>query len=86
VRASQGRAAILAQHPAVVLRSHYKQLRALLAIAMIVVVGLTAAVVILAKDNDKISGTRSATPSGSVNYGGFNPMTGRPESAPLPRR
>ena len=36
--------AIPAQHPAVVLRSHYRQLRALLAIAMIAVVGLTAAV------------------------------------------
>jgi hypothetical protein len=37
---------IPAQHPAVVLRSHYRQLRALLAVAMIAVVGLTAAVVI----------------------------------------
>jgi len=36
------------QHPAVVLRSHYVHLRALLAIAMIAVVGLTVAVVILA--------------------------------------
>ena len=40
--------AIPARHPAVVLRSHYRQLRALLAIAMVAVVGLTAAVVILA--------------------------------------
>ena len=36
------------QHPAVVLRSHYMQLRALLAVAMIAVVGLTVAVAILA--------------------------------------
>jgi hypothetical protein len=49
------------QHPAVVLRSHYRQLRALLAIAMIAVVGLTLAVVILATD-DGVSGARSATP------------------------
>lgn len=39
------------QHPAVVLRSHYVQLRALLAIAMIAVVGLTVAVVILASED-----------------------------------
>jgi hypothetical protein len=45
--------AIPAQHPAVVLRSHYRQLRALLAIAMIAVVGLTAAVVILATGEDR---------------------------------
>ena len=40
--------AIPSQHPAVVLRSHFKQVRALLAVAMIAVVGLTAAIVILA--------------------------------------
>jgi hypothetical protein len=44
--------AIPAQHPGVVLRSHYKQLRALLAIAMIALVGLSAAVVVLATDDD----------------------------------
>ncbi len=76
--------AIPAQHPAVVIRSHYRQLRALLAIAMIAVVGLTAAVVILANDTDEV-GASSATPIGHINYGGFNPATGRPESAPLPR-
>lgn len=49
------------QHPAVVLRSHYRQLRALLAIAMIAVVGLTVAVVSLATD-DGTTGARSAAP------------------------
>jgi hypothetical protein len=78
--------AIPAQHPAVVLRSHYRQLRALLAIAMIAVLGLTAAVVILAGDGDEVTGTSSATPIESINYGGFNPATGRPDSAPLPQR
>ena len=39
------------QHPAVVLRSHYVQMRALLAIAVIAVVGLTVAVVILATND-----------------------------------
>lgn len=48
------------QHPAVVLRSHYRQLRALLAIAMVAVVGLSVAVVLVAEDD--AAGTRSATP------------------------
>jgi hypothetical protein len=39
---------ISTQHPAVVLRSHYLHLRALLAIATIAIVGLTIAVVVLA--------------------------------------
>jgi hypothetical protein len=78
--------AIPAQHPAVVLRSHYKQLRALLAIAMIAVVGLTAAVVILANDSDEAGSTTSAAPIESINYGGFNPATGRPDSAQLPHQ
>ena len=66
--------AIPRQHPAVVLRSHYQQLRALLATAMIAVVGLTAAVVILATDDDRGTSTGSATqasaptPAGSTRY------------------
>jgi hypothetical protein len=51
------------QHPAVVLRSHYVQLRALLAIAMIAVVGLTVAVAILATHNNAAgTSASSATP------------------------
>ena len=67
---------IPAQHPAVVLRSHYRQLRRLLAIAMIAVVGLTAAVVILATNEDRDTGASSATqviaptPTGSTRYDG----------------
>jgi hypothetical protein len=72
--------AIPRQHPAVVLRSHYNHLRALLAVAMIAVVGLTVAVVILANDNDQVSGTSVARPIESLNYGDFNPATGRPDS------
>jgi hypothetical protein len=49
------------QHPAVVLRSHYRHLRALLAIAMIALVGMTVAVVVLATD-DGSSGARTASP------------------------
>jgi hypothetical protein len=68
--------AIPAQHPAVVLRSHYLQLRALLAIAMIAVVGLTVAVVILATNDDRDTSASSATqvsapgPTGNTRYDG----------------
>ena len=51
--------AIPTQHPAVVLRSHYNHLRALLAVAIIAVAGLTAAVVILAT-NDKTDASGSS--------------------------
>jgi hypothetical protein len=68
--------AIPRQHPAVVLRSHFNQLRALLAVAMVAVVGLTVAVVILANDDDRDAGAGSTTqvserdPAGSVRYDG----------------
>jgi hypothetical protein len=51
------------QHPAVVLRSRYQQLRALLAVAMIAVVGLTVAVVVLATQDDRL---QSAVSPGSI--------------------
>jgi hypothetical protein len=68
--------AVPQQHPAVVLRSHYQQVRALLAIAMIAVVGLTAAVVIQANDDDTapvVSSVAPATapsPTGTIRYDG----------------
>jgi hypothetical protein len=77
--------AVPTQHPAVVLRSHFNQLRALLAAALIAVIGLTVAVVILASDEDQLGDADSATSIGRIDYGGFNPATGRPQSAPLPR-
>ena len=40
------------QHPAVVLKSHYKALRALLAAALVAIAALSAAVVILANNDD----------------------------------
>ena len=75
--------AIPAQHPAVVLRSHYRQLRALLAIAMIAVVGLTATVVILATNDDRDTSAGSATqlsapgPTGGVSHARWNPRESR---------
>ena len=53
------------QHPAVVLRAHYRHLRALLAIAVAVILGLTVAVVVLATSSNDLTlasnTTRSAT-------------------------
>lgn len=70
--------AIPAQHPAVVLRSRYLHLRALLAVALIALGGLTAAVVILAINNDGDAVTSAApaaqasapSPTGSIRYDG----------------
>jgi hypothetical protein len=79
--------AIPRQHPAVVLRSHYNLVRSLLAIAMAAVVALSAAVVIVANDEDQVAGgTSAAKPTGSINYQGFNAATGRPDAAPLPQQ
>jgi hypothetical protein len=75
--------AIPQQHPAVVLRSHYAHLRALLVIAMIAVVGLTVAVVIVANDRDDASSTSALKPAESVNSGGVtaeHPLQSRIQS------
>jgi hypothetical protein len=53
------------QHPAVVLRSHYVLVRALLATATIAVLGLTAAVVILATTDTGGTSTSSVAPVGA---------------------
>jgi hypothetical protein len=82
--------AIPRQHPAVVLRSHYNHLRALLAVAMIAVVGLTAAVVILANDDDRDTSAGTATqvsapsPAAGTRYDG-GPEEGTRGIAPAPQ-
>ena len=53
---------IPSQHPSVVLRSHYKAVRALLVVAMAALIALAAAVVILA-DDDKQASISTAQPS-----------------------
>jgi hypothetical protein len=50
------------QHPAVVLRSHYVHMRALLVIAMIAVVGLTVTVVVLVTRENSTASASLATP------------------------
>jgi hypothetical protein len=58
------------QHPAVVLRSHFKLVQALLAIAMAAVVALSVAIVIVANDDEAGSGSiaagSAALPSSAV--------------------
>lgn len=70
--------AISRQHPAVVLRSHYAQLRNLLAVAMIAIVGLSGAVVILANEQDDVSSTTSAKATESANPVGSPRYLGSP--------
>jgi hypothetical protein len=55
--------AIPRQSPAVVLRSHYTHLRALLIVALIALAGVTAAVVIMATDDKADTSVGSATPA-----------------------
>jgi hypothetical protein len=74
---------ISTQHPAVVLRSRYRQLRALLAVAMIAVVGLTAAVVILAIDEDRDSSLVPASQVSTANPNGAVRSDGGPEESAL---
>ena len=66
--------AVPEQHPAVVLRSHYNHLRALLIAALIAVLGLAGAVVIVANDDDTVVST--STPAIE------NGATGVPDTAP----
>jgi hypothetical protein len=51
--------AIPKQHPAVVLHSHFNQLRVLLALALVALCGLTAVVILASDDRDRSA--RSAT-------------------------
>jgi hypothetical protein len=76
--------AVPEQHPAVVLRSHYVHLRALLVAALIAVLGLTATVVIVANDSDEAA-VSTSTPAPTIEYGGTG-ATGVPDSAPLQQR
>jgi len=73
--------AIPNQHPAVVLRSRYRQLRALLAVTMIAVVGLAAAVVVLALDNDPDVSLSPAAEVSAPNPSGAARTDGGPEES-----
>jgi hypothetical protein len=84
--------AIPRQQPAVVLRSRFNHLRALLAVAVLAVAGLTVAVVILANDSDDVSSTSAAKSVESTRgplpaqlpNSGYEPGTRGPLPAQLP--
>jgi hypothetical protein len=75
------------QHPAVVLRSHYVHLRALLGVAMIAVIGLTLALVLVASNNSSTSTVtviRPATsPASTTFYGGHEEGLAGPNAGAL---
>jgi hypothetical protein len=75
--------AVPEQHPAVVLRSNYVHLRALLVAALIAVIGLTATVVIVANDSDEAAVTSTPAPATIEAAPG---ATGGAQSEPLPQR
>ena len=74
--------AIPTQHPAVVLRSSFNLVRALLAVAMVAVVGLGAAVVILATDDDRDTVASSAVQVSAPSPTGDTRYDGGPRKAP----
>jgi hypothetical protein len=84
--------AIPRQQPAVVLRSHFDRLRALLAVTLVAVVGLAVAVVILASDSDGVPSWSAAEPVESTRgplpalapSTGYEPGTRDPLQAPPP--
>jgi hypothetical protein len=87
--------AIPKQHPAVVLRSHFNLVRALLGVAMIGLVGMAIALVIVAND-DNDAGPTSAVEAAPVtpqfpayptpSPEAVNPQAGRVYSGPAPTR
>jgi hypothetical protein len=74
------------QHPAVVLRAHYKAVRALLVIATAAVIALATAVVILANDDETVTSTaqpavqQQSLPQGTRFDGGPDEGTRGPQS------
>ena len=71
--------AIPQEHPAVVLRSRYDQLRTLLVIALIAVAGLAVTVGIVASEGDGSGSTTGTEPQ----YGDFR-ADGRPQATAVP--
>ncbi len=70
--------AIPRQHPAVVLRSHYQQLKVLLAITLVALVGLGLTVAILATDDESSTGPAAAQSVNSLERSAPLPSTPRP--------
>src|SRR5829696_7569229 len=76
------------QHPAVVLRSQYRQLKSLLAIALVALVSLSVTVVMLARDDEGTqtgSGVSYVNPIEPVNYGDVSsaPSVAKPDESKI---
>lgn len=72
------------QHPAVVLRSHYRNLKGLLVVALIAIVSLSATLVMLAREDDGAGTTPVSyvNPVDPVNYGsGEGVATAKPDES-----
>jgi hypothetical protein len=72
------------QHPAVVLRSHYQHVRAMLTVAMIAVIGLTLALVIVASNSSSstVSVARPSASAATVYNGGHDEGLAGPSATP----
>jgi hypothetical protein len=76
------------QHPSVVLRSHFKAVRALLIAALVAVCALAAALVIVANDDNDVASTaqpisqQQALPTGTRFDGGPDEGTRGPQAYP----
>jgi hypothetical protein len=57
------------QHPAVVLRSQYRNLRSLVAVLIVAVVGLSTAVVVISVDDQTVSGSVTSTHPATTQLG-----------------
>jgi hypothetical protein len=74
------------QHPSVVLRSHFKAIRALLVVALVAICALAAALVIVANDDNDVASTaapvtqQQALPNGTRFDGGPDEGTRGPQS------
>jgi len=74
------------QHPAIALRSQSNRIRVLVVAALIALLAVAGTVILIADSDDQAGGGSSVHSFGHINYGGFNPATGRPEAAPLPQQ
>ena len=67
------------QHPAVVLRSQYKAVLAMLCVALVAIVALAATLVIVANDDDPDHGLRSAERPAAADPAARHPLRRRPD-------
>jgi hypothetical protein len=71
-----------AQHPAVVLRSQYRNLRSLVAVLVVALVGLSTTVVVMTVDDQTATTATSAHPAYPTLADTFQSESPRPEAKP----